>query len=228
MTIQLPLNVTLRDDATLANYYPGDNHEIMAHLRDLAAGRGERVVYLWGRHGTGKTHLLQAVCQEAGGRGATAAYVPLIQLHGFPPSVTEGLEQLQVVCVDDVQTVAGLDAWQVALFDLFNRCRDGGARLLVSGSAVPAHVGLSLDDLTSRLGWGLVCHVRALRDEQLTCALQLRARRRGIELPEDVAAYLLRRCRRDTTGLFSLLERLDVASLAEQRRLTIPFVRQWI
>ncbi|HKJ77017.1 MAG TPA: DnaA/Hda family protein, partial [Gammaproteobacteria bacterium] len=85
-----------------------------------------------------------------------------------------------------------------------------------------------LPDLVSRLGWGLIFHVRPLSDEQMIDALQLRARQRGLDLPADVARYLLRHYRRDMTSLASLLERLDHASLVAQRRLTIPFVKQWL
>jgi DnaA family protein len=226
MRPQLPLNVTLRDDATLENYYPGDNEEVMVHL-GAAGERGEAMpLYLWGPRGAGKSHLLQAVCHEAG--DGTAAYLPLSQLESLSPSVTEGLEQLDVVCIDDVHAVAGDLPWETALFDLFNRGRERGVRLIFSGAAAPAALGLGLADLASRLGGGLVFHIRPLSDEQMMAALQLRAGRRGIELPADVARYLLRRCERDMTTLASLLERLDHASLAAQRRLTIPFVREWL
>lgn len=228
VTLQLPLNVSLRDDATLANYHAGDNHEVLERLRTLGSRHDDRVLYLWGGPGAGKTHLLQAVCHDAGGRGDTCAYLPMRRLSGLSTAVVDGLEQLDVVCVDDVQAVAGRDAWETALFHLFNRCRDGRGRLLIGADAAPARAGLRLPDLASRLGWGLVFHVRPLNDAQMRDALQLRARQRGMELPDDVARYLLRHYRRDMTSLAALLERLDRASLAAQRRLTVPFVRQWL
>lgn len=228
MRLQLPLNVTLRDDATLANYYPGDNEEVVTHLGVSAEHNEALSLYLWGARGAGKSHLLQAVCHAVGARGGTAAYLPLTQLKSLSPSVTEGLEQVDVVCIDDINAVAGDPPWEAALFHLYNRCREHGSRLINSGAAAPAGLGLGLADLTSRLGGGLVFHIKPLSDEQMMAALQLRAGRRGIELPVDVARYLLRRCKRDMTALASLLERLDHASLAAQRRLTIPFVREWL
>jgi DnaA family protein len=228
MKFQLPLNVALRDDATLANYYPGDNGEAVGWLRGLGARTDRTAIYLWGGGGAGKTHLLQAACHDAGARGASAAYLPLMQFKSSSTSVTEGLERLLVVCIDDVHAVAGDPNWEEALFHLFNRCRERGAHLIVGGNATPAALGLGLADLASRLSGGMVFHLRSLDDEQMMAALQLRAERRGIELPADVARYLLRRCDRDMNTLASLLERLDHASLAAQRRLTIPFVRQWL
>jgi len=137
----------------------------------------------------------------------------------------EGLEQQAVVTVDDVHAIAGQAAWEEALFHLFNRLREAGNRLVVSARGAPAALNLQLPDLVSRLGWGPVFQLQPLDDDGKRAALQLRARQRGMELPDEVAWYLLRRSPRDMDSLFELLQRLDVASLAAQRRLTIPFVR---
>src|SRR5690606_24248638 len=53
-----------------------------------------------------------------------------------------------------------------------------------------------------------------------------RARRRGWALEEPALEWLLRRVGRDLGGLTALLDRLDRASLAAQRRITVPFLRQ--
>lgn len=227
-TVQLPLNLALRDDATLANYYPGENRELVQCLAAVDGGDDARTVYLWGGPGVGKTHLLQAVCHEAGRRGRSCAYLPLGGADGLRPDLLDGLERLDTVCIDDLQGVAGRAPWEEGLFHLFNRCRDAGARLVVGAAAGPGAIGLGLADLVSRLSEALTFHVRPLDDGQMIQALQLRAGQRGLELPEDVGRYLLRHHRRDMASLSVLLERLDRASLAAQRRLTIPFVRQWL
>jgi DnaA family protein len=64
-----------------------------------------------------------------------------------------------------------------------------------------------------------------LVDRQVVAALGLRARRRGLELPDETAQYLLKRMPRDLPSVFNLLDRLDEASMIEQRRLTVPFVK---
>lgn len=222
---QLPLNLALRDDATLANYYTGDNLEL---VQCLAADHDVRAVYLWGGPAAGKTHLLQALCHQAGRADRSCAYLPLGEADGLSPTLLEGLERLDTVCIDDLQAVAGRREWEEELFHLFNRCRDARARLVVGAAAGPAGLGLILPDLVSRLKGALVFHVKGLSDAQMMEALQLRAHRRGLELPAEVARYLLRHYRRDMSSLAALLERLDRASLAAQRRLTIPFVRQWL
>jgi len=183
-------------------------------------------VYLWGATGTGRTHLLQAACQGAAAAGATAVYLPLAQHAEFSPELLEGLETTRLVCLDDVDAIAGLDAWEQALFHLYNRLRDSERRLLAAADRAPGALPLNLADLRSRLGWGPVFQLRALSDTDKLAALKLRALHRGLELSDEVGQYLLKRCPRDLHSLFSLLDSLDRAALAAQRRLTIPFVRE--
>jgi DnaA-homolog protein len=228
-TAQLPLGLGLPDWATFAGFHPGPNAEALHAVRECAAGTGEPFVYVWGGAGRGKTHLLQAACRGAGERGLAAAAVALGEAgRAFPPEALEGLEQLALVCLDDLQAVAGRSGWELALFDLFNRVRESGARLIVAACGRPGEIGLSLPDLHSRLGWGLALPLHTLDDADLLAALQRRAAARGLELPDDVAGYLLRRCPRDLAALGTLLERLDRASLAAQRRLTVPFVKAFL
>lgn len=222
---QLPLGLTLRDSARFDSYFSGQNREVVEGLRASASGAGEPFVYIAGPVGTGKTHLLQAACQYAAHCGRSSAYLPLQELLEFQPAVFAGLERLDLVCLDDVPALGGLDVWERGLFDLFNRLRDAGGTLLVAGERRPDRAGLVLPDLVSRLGWGLTYVLRPLDEQGVLAALACRAQGRGLELPDETARFLLRRFPRDLPTLFSLLDTLDTASLVEQRRLTVPFVK---
>ncbi|MFP5344319.1 MAG: DnaA regulatory inactivator Hda [Gammaproteobacteria bacterium] len=222
--IQLPLQVTLNDNASFANFVAGENGEALAAVQ----GDTQRVIYLWGTSASGKTHLLQASCRKAAEQGLQAAYLPLAQMSELSTTVLDDLEQLALICLDDVQAVAGHAEWERALFHLYNRVRDSGARLLVAADTAPAALPITLPDLASRLSWGLVLQLRPLQDAGKLTALQQRARNRGIELPDEVGRFLLARFTRDLPGLLEFLQRLDLASLAAQRKLTIPLVRQLI
>ncbi len=219
---QLPLGIGLKDTATFDNFYPAGNELLLQALQQ----GNDAMLYLWGPAGSGKSHLLQALCHATAATGHSPVYLPLQELVSLSPDLLEGLEQQALIAVDDVQAVAGLSQWEEGLFHLYNRVRDSGHRLVVSATRAPAGLALALPDLASRLGWGPVFQLSALTDTDKRLALQLRAHRRGLEIGDEVAGYLLRRCPRDMDSLFNLLNRLDQASLAAQRRLTIPFVRQ--
>ncbi len=222
---QLPLGLALRDSARFDSFFPGQNREAVASLEAAARGEGESLIYIAAPVGLGKTHLLQAACHAAGECRRTAAYLPLAELRHTDAAVFEGLELLELVCLDDVDAVAGEPLWEHALFDLFNRVRDAGSTLLVTANRRPDESGFVLPDLVSRLGWGACYVLRPMAEPDIMAALVYRARGRGLELPAETAQFLLRRFPRDLATLFALFETLDSASLAAQRRLTIPFVK---
>jgi DnaA family protein len=228
MSVQLPLHIGLRDSATFANFYPADNAQVLAQCQQCARLEGERFVFIHGASGSGKSHLLQAACHAASEQGQPVVYLPLAQRAGFNVAMLEGLEHMGLLCLDDLDAIAGDAEWEEAMFHLYNRVRDAEAHLIVAANNHPAALAMQLPDLQSRLVWGLVFKLQSLDDEQLTAALQLRARGRGLELPGEVVAYLLKRCTRDMNTLFDLLEKLDRESLVAQRKLTIPFVRQFV
>ena len=218
---QLPLRVHLRDSARFASFVAGANREAEHVLADPA---GPRAVWLWGRPGSGKTHLLQAACAAAGERGDAAAYFELASAPSW--AVLEGCETLHVVCLDGLEHVAPDAGWNAAMFRLYTLLQESGGRLMVASAAPPASLAFTLPDLRSRLLAASVHQLVELDEAGLCEALRLRAARRGLELSEESALYLVHRLPRDSHSLFDVLDRLDDASLAAQRRLTIPFLRE--
>lgn len=225
---QLPLNIALKNHATFNNFYADGNQEAYSAIEKLAALQGpERYIYVWGSPGVGKSHLLQAACHDLLPQ-FTAAYFSFADLQDVEPALLEGLENVSLVCLDDIEAAAGKAEWETALFHFYNRIRDAGHYLLVAGRQPPANAGWRLADLRSRLSAGLIYHLRGLSDDGKLCAMQIHAKYRGLELPDEVGHYLLRHCRRDMRALFELLEQLDRASLVARRRLTIPFIKEVI
>jgi DnaA family protein len=146
-------------------------------------------------------------------------------LAGAGPAILDGLAARDLVCIDDVDQVAGEKHWEIALFNLFNELQEAGGQLIVSAGSAPRECNFELADLASRMSRLPVFQVRLLDEQQRVAALQLRARHRGLELPDETAAYMLKRSRRDMASLYGLLDKLDLEALRAQRRLTIPFVR---
>ncbi|HLF66372.1 MAG TPA: DnaA regulatory inactivator Hda, partial [Gammaproteobacteria bacterium] len=224
MSTQLALPIGLRDDATFDNFFPATNQQCVSALHACASGVGDAFIYIWGQQGSGRSHLLQAACHLATQKNRSSVYVPL----GAPeltPQFLHNLEQMNLVCVDDIDAIAQDKQWEEALFHFYNNMREAGQTLLVAGRHPPQRLGLNLPDLASRLAWGVVFQLHLLADEDKLSALKLRAKVRGLALSDEVGQFLLRRCPRDMIQLFALLETLDLASLQAQRKLTIPFVK---
>jgi DnaA family protein len=222
---QLPLGVRLRERASFESFLPAGNGVAVDVLQELAAFRRRGVFWLAGAAGSGKSHLLQAVCVAAA-REHRAAYLPLRELQAGGPEVLSGWHDTQSMCIDDVDVVLGQRSWEVALFNLHRELDERGASLVMSASAPPRGLKFALPDFASRAAHALLLTLGALSDEEQRDALQRHASLRGLELPDETANYLLRRVPRDMERLVALLDELDLAALQAQRRLTVPFVRE--
>lgn len=227
--VQLSLGVSLRDDATFSNYFSaeGANSIALKALQQFAVDRSGGQIVVWGTRGAGLSHLLQAVCHSATAVKRTIQYLPMADVRGYAAEdLCEGLEELDIVCLDGIEHICGNRRWEQTVFHLYNRIKDHGKSLLISSHTSPPSLPILLPDLKSRILGCVVYHIESLSDEGKLDALRMRAAVRGFDLPEDVALFILRRASRDTVALFHLLNQLDDASLQEKRKLTIPFVKE--
>ncbi|MFT5879485.1 MAG: DnaA family protein [Moritella sp.] len=228
---QLSLPVQLPDGETFSSFYPGENVQLLTALKNAAIGDGDPFIYLFGHRSSGTSHLLHATCTECTDADRSAAYLPMEMSVMMSPSVLDGMEHLDVVCIDNIEMIAGISEWEIALFNFYNRWRDSHNQLdqgslIVTGNSAARHLGIELPDLLSRLDWGVSYQLQLLDDDAKLAALQLRAEFRGLKLPVDVGRFLLNRSSRDMKALIAILNTLDSASISAQRRLTIPFVKE--
>lgn len=223
---QLPLQLQPKESCTFSSFFSGSNQLAVDILRDIFSGGGEQQVFLWSGEGLGKSHLLQAACKMASSHGLTASYLPLDEMPGVTTDILLGVENLDLVAIDGLEAVLGDVDWELALFSLINQARESAVSLVFAAGKNPAELEMILPDLRSRFTWGPVFQLKPLSDEEKVSALQTRAATRGLELPDNVASYLLENYPRDLFVLFDNMDKLDQASLVQQRRLTIPFVRE--
>ncbi|MFN6969669.1 MAG: DnaA inactivator Hda [Rheinheimera sp.] len=223
---QYTLAVTLPDDETLQSFYGAKDSPAVQFIEQfLQPGEHKLPLYLFGASGSGKSHLLYAACVQAQEQGLTSQLLALDDFRQYSPRLFDGLEQLDLVCLDNIQAIAGDSHWQVALFDLYNRMVEQGKRLLIVADEAPLQLGITLPDLVSRLQACTIFQLRLLSDDDKQKLLQQKARLRGIELPDEVARFLLNRQQREIRALVAILDKLDKASIVHQRKLTIPFVK---
>lgn len=225
MSRQLPLGIRLVREPSLEDFVTGPNAATLAAVRACAVGEAEPYVYLWGAAGSGKTYLLLAACRAAQKRDTASQYLDLDRASELAPDLFQGLEQLDLVCLDNVQSIAGKSDWEQALFGLFNRLRDAGRRLLATADVPATELPFGLADLRSRLTWGPGFRLRPLDDTARLELLQRSASARGMQLAPAAARYILNHCPRDLHSLEALLDQLDEVSLAEKKRPTIPVIQ---
>ena len=223
---QLPLAMRLRERAVFDSFVPGSNAPVLAHLQAAAGGSTPRIYWLYGPSGSGKSHLLQATCTRTLEAGHAAAYLPLSELRDFGPDALQGWSDAALVALDEVSAVVGRRDWEQALFALYRANEERGATLIAAATEPAAQLPFALPDLASRFASALPLSLQALDERAQRQALQLRARARGLELPDESARYLQRHFPRDLPTLCRLLDTIDTAALQAQRRLTVPFIRE--
>jgi DnaA family protein len=227
---QLTLSVQLPDDETFASFKSESNQMVvqqLTHFLDHIGDENKQVhsLFLFGLTDVGKSHLLHASCAYADTLGITSLCLSFSELTQLSVDVLDGLENIDLVCLDDIQLIAGNNIWQQGVFDLYNRMVEQNKCLIITGDQSAAQLNISLPDLVSRLSWGLTEQLKPLSDKEKSFALQYRAQQRGLTMNDDVARFLINRLSRDMTSLIAALEQLDQASIREQRRITIPFIK---
>lgn len=226
---QLALAVQLPDDETFTSFVGETNQSSVTLLQQFisrAQRQSTNSFYLFGIKGVGKSHLLHAASHFADQLGKTSVCLSFSELTDLSIEVLDGLEHIEIICLDDIQIIAGDKQWQQAVFDLFNRVLEQDKLIILSGDQSVNELGLTLPDLNSRLTWGLTEQIKPLSDEEKMQALQHRASQRGITIAEDALKYLLNHYSRDMTLLIGYLDTLDKLSIREQRKITIPFIKE--
>lgn len=227
MPQQMILNVATGDGLSFESYYSSQaNQDLLRLLGTFSENSEGRQLFISGEQHCGKTHLLQACCNKANNLGQRVSYLPLKALAGYGPGVTEGLDGMDLIVVDDIDQIVGNRDWEEALFGLINQARTGQQRLLFSATENPRHLKCSLPDLASRLIWGETYTLHSLSDEDKHLALKQRATQRGFELNDRVLDYLSRHYPRDMGSLLAILEVLDQESIRQQVKITVPFAKQ--
>lgn len=212
---QLPLSVQLRESASFDTFYAGPNALAVNALRELGSA-----VLIYGAAASGRTHLLQAVARER-----RCPYLPLQDLREMGPDALEGLDQHAVLCLDDLDAVSDERDWSMALLRLLDARRTANKPTVLSANAAPDRANIALPDLRTRLMICAVFGLKPLDDTDRETLLRERSRARGLEMPTEVSAWLMKQLPRDAGSLLSALDALDRAALSAKRRLTIPFVQ---
>ncbi|HVJ63275.1 MAG TPA: DnaA regulatory inactivator Hda [Tahibacter sp.] len=223
---QLPLGWRWPAQQRFDTFHVGANGIAVAAMTRAATEPDAPWLFLHGAEGSGRTHLLIAACQAASEAGSSAQYLPLAALPAPREAAIRGFGGSDLLVLDDVDAIAGEREAEHALFDLYNRCRAERSTLVFAASAPPAQIGIALPDLVSRLSSCTQLPLKTLDDAERRDVLRARAEARGIALDEAVLDFLFTRYARDLGSLGALLDRVDRESLAAQRRVTVPFLRQ--
>lgn len=216
------------NEQTLSSFYVGENGDLLLQIKEAVAGtRADPMLYLWGERGSGKTHLLNACCDLAIANDRPYRYLSLedfSQLNGMFGKMSSSL----LVCLDNLHLAETDSGIEIKLLTLYEQVKSCNGHLIAAGLMPLNEIRFGLPDLVSRLSSGGSFRLVPLCDSDKRKALEQRASLRGFSLEPAVLDFIMTHFDRDTTSLFSLLDRIDSASLSSHRRVTIPFLKDFL
>lgn len=226
MSEQYPLHFEFRANQTFEDFFAGANAPIVEDLKRCILGQGEQQIFLWAKMGQGKSHLLQACCHHAQEHERQSFYLDLARYRFHKPAIFLGLDDYEIVCIDNVDEIIGLEKWERALSAFMQRHYERGHRLILSATNLPNHMMIKTPDIKANLSWGLMVQLKTLVNTNSVDALIFRADAMGLEISPQVGRFLTIQHQSELDGLWKLLEKLDRASLSAKRKLTVPFLKQ--
>ena len=218
---QIPLPVSISEYMTFETFYLSSNKAVIDSIKDDR----NKLIWIAGLQGTGKTHILQATVNYMDDGDNRLLYLPMVESKDFTPDILDNLNQFDLVAIDDIENVIGDFSWEEQLLILYEELIHTKCRILISSSDTPQGLRFKLPDLASRFSLGLVDRLKPMNEEQIIKAISLHATVRGFNLPAEVAKYLISRVPRDVSVLVDIIKLLDYESLSKQRKLTVPFIK---
>ena len=177
---------------------------------------------------TGKTYLLQSLCNHYFDEGKTSLLIPLKEVKDLGSQITESLENLDLICIDDVDLIAGDNSWEIAMFNLINNCLLTNCRLVFCSSFNPSNINFDLKDLISRIKKLNHIEIFPVKANNLFNAIKFIANSRSINLGEREIDYLITYSERSITNLIDIITKLDELSMELKRKITVPLIKEVI
>lgn len=225
-TAQITLPLGFDRQFSFDNFFCDQSGFLLSSLKTFINAGGENFVILWGGRDSGKTHLLNAAAHYARDKAVDLQLYDARLLSGIDSSCLQEFGEDTILAIDNLDAICGNKDWESFFYYLINRCRQGSFRLLASLGCRPRDLKCALEDFQSRLNWGLLLELPVVDEAGIEYIIRQRARLLGHDLPQEVITYLIRHFPRGLASQLDILHKLDAASLATKKKITVPLVKQ--
>jgi DnaA family protein len=185
-------------------------------------------LFIYGTKQSGKTFLLQAMCNSYSSMGKSSLYVPLKKVMNYGVEIFESLENIDLICIDGIEQVISKTEWEKEIFNLINKALISKSRLILTSSKDLKSLNFSLPDLESRIKKIQSSELYPIDDKDIIDALKYISQFKSINLGDKEAKYLVTYSQRDISSLIQILESLDQLSMEMKRKITIPLIKEVI
>ena len=202
----------------------------MAYNASLAVANKPGVQYnplfLYGGTGLGKTHLLQAIGNNAIEHGKTVIYVTIEQfMNDFTFSIkNKNMEHFRskyrkcdVLLIDDIQFLSGKEQTQEEFFHTFNELHNAKKQIVMTSDRLPSQIAGLVDRLKSRFEWGLTADIQIPGLETKIAIIEKKSELNGIALSREIINYIATNLDNSIREIEGVLIRINAsASLLNQ------------
>lgn len=191
-------------------------------------------LFIYGKTGHGKTHLIQAVGNHIKKTGKKVFYVTSERFavdyfnslqSGSANNFKDRYRQYDVLIMDDVQFLATKEKTQEELFHLFNALHDNNKQIVFSSDIHPALLNGMEERLQSRFAQGMIVDLPAPDIESRAAILRAKAAQNSITLADDVVDHLAQTIEGNVRELEGALNSIMCQSQLMGRVLSIDEVR---
>lgn len=212
----------LNPNYSFENFVIGSGNRF-AHAAALAVteepAKHYNPLFIYGRVGLGKTHLMQAVALETKRRYPEKKILYLSsekftnQLIGAIQSRSTQafrgrFRNLDLLLIDDIHFVAGKESTQEEFFHTFNTLYDAHKQIVLSSDRPPREIPKLEERLTSRFGWGLVTDIQPPDLETRVAILRKKLERETIRVPDEILFLIAERIQSNIRELEGALIRV--------------------
>ena len=204
-------------------YIDPKNKQLISILENISINEN---MYIYGLKNSGKTYLLQSLCNKYSKNNKSSLFLPLMDVNKYGVEIIDSIENMDLVCIDGLEAVSQNKEWEIGLFNLINNAQQTGCRLVFTSSSEEGAINFSLADLDSRIRKFQSHEIFPISDDHLLKALKKITNLRSISLGEKEAQYLITYTKRNIADLTIILESLDQLSMENKRRITIPLIKE--
>ena len=224
---QLALQIQINERASLDNFFisKNNNKAIQILKNILERSNNGAQIFIDDLGSNGKSYLLQAICNDFSNSNNSTIYIPMQKAINLEPSILEGINDLNLICLDDIDVISNQRDWELALFNLINECYEKDCFLLLSGSIDKLEV---IPDLISRIKKMEILRLKAIDDDELLRATQAISKNLNIEISDKNMNYLINNSRRDTKTVFGTLSQLEKKSLERKKSIGLNLIKEVI
>ena len=224
---QLALQIQINERASLNNFFVSKkNNKTIQILKNilLSSNKGAQI-FIDDLGSNGKSYLLQAICNDFSNSNNSSIYIPMQETINFDPSILEGISELNLICIDDIDLINKRREWEIPFFNLINECYEKECFLILSGSINKLK---AIPDLISRIKKMETLRLEAINDDELMEATQAISKNLNIEISDKNMNYLINNSKRDIKTIFRTLSQLEKESLERKKSIGLNLIKDVI